>query len=90
MSLCDGRDEDSSPDEGIRMSDLGGPVEKANRMNNWQATADRLGGISRTSVYALWRSGALQSVKIGHLRFSTDKQIDMYVARLESEAAGAA
>ncbi|MGV0624459.1 hypothetical protein [Mycolicibacter minnesotensis] len=52
-------------------------------MNDWQATSGKLGGISRSTVFGLWASRELASVKIGHRRFSTDKQIADYVERLE-------
>lgn len=55
-------------------------------MNDWQATSDKLGGISRTLVFQLWASGALASVKVGRRRFSTDKQICDYIAKLENAA----
>ncbi|WP_024443365.1 hypothetical protein [Mycobacterium sp. UM_WGJ] len=57
-------------------------------MNDWQATSDRLGGISRSTVFGLWYSGELGSVKIGKRRFSTDKQIDEFVQRLERKTGG--
>ena len=56
-------------------------------MNDWEATSAKLGGISRTMVFQLWASGALASVKIGKRRFSTDKQIEDYISRLEEGAA---
>jgi len=52
-------------------------------VNDWEATAARLGGISRALVFRLWKSGELPSVKIGKLRRSTDRQIADYIARLE-------
>lgn len=55
-------------------------------MNGWEATASRLGGISRTLVFKLWRTGELDSVKVGKRRFSTDRQIEQYIAKLESAA----
>ncbi|MBP2450513.1 hypothetical protein [Mycolicibacterium lutetiense] len=55
-------------------------------MNDWESTADKLGGISRTMVFQLWASGALASVKIGRRRFSTDAQIGEYISRLEGAA----
>lgn len=55
-------------------------------MNDWKATADKLGGISRSTVFGLWASDELGSVKIGKRRFSTDKQIDEYISRLEGAA----
>lgn len=56
-------------------------------MNDWQRVSKQLGGISRTTVFALWKSGRLASVKIGKRRFSTDNQLAEYVARLEQGAA---
>lgn len=56
-------------------------------MNDHKAVGLKLGGISRTTVFALWHSGELGSVKIGKRRFSTDGQIADYIARLESGAA---
>lgn len=55
-------------------------------MNDWEKVSKRLGGISRSTVFALWASGQLASVKIGKRRFSTDKQIDEYIAKLEAAA----
>lgn len=52
-------------------------------MNDWAATAARIGGISRPLVYRLWKSGELPSVRIRKRRFSTDRQIDEYITRLE-------
>lgn len=57
-------------------------------MNDWQATGRRLGGISRSTVFALWATGELGSVKIGKRRFSTDRQIAEYVERLERQTGG--
>lgn len=55
-------------------------------MNDHKAVAAKLGGLSRTTVFSLWRSGALASVKIGRRRFSTDRQIAEYIDRLEAAA----
>ena len=55
-------------------------------MNDWQETAAKLGHVSRGTVFRLWRSGELASVKVRRRRFSTDSQIDAYVARLELQA----
>lgn len=52
-------------------------------MNNYRETGLKLGGIGRSLVFELWASGALASVKIGNRRFSTDKQIADYIAKLE-------
>lgn len=56
-------------------------------MNDWEATASALGGISRSLVFALWKSGTLASVRVGRRRFSTDRQIADYIAALENGAA---
>lgn len=55
-------------------------------MNDWKATSVKLGGISRSTVFGLWASDELASVKIGKRRFSTDKQIHDYICRLEGAA----
>ncbi len=55
-------------------------------MNDWQATAAKLGGVSRSLVFQLWKTGELASVRVGRRRFSTDRQIAEYVARLEGAA----
>lgn len=55
-------------------------------MNDHKAVGVKLGGISRSTVFGLWASGELPSVKIGKRRFSTDKQIEDYISRLEGAA----
>ncbi len=55
-------------------------------MNDHKAVAAKLGGISRSTVFGLWASGQLGSVKIGSRRFSTDRQIEEYIGRLEAAA----
>ena len=55
-------------------------------MNDWEATGLKLGGISRSLVFQLWRTKELGSVKVGKLRFSTDRQIAEFIERLESAA----
>lgn len=57
-----------------------------NRLNNWEQTGQKLGGIRRTKVLELWYSDQLGSVLIGNKRFSTDRQIADYIARLEGAA----
>lgn len=59
-------------------------------MNDWKATGARLGGVSRSTVFALWLSGELGSVKVGKRRFSTDRQIEQYIERLEAIGGDAA
>ena len=53
-------------------------------MNNWEVTAQRLGGLSRSMVFKLWASGELPSVTIGTRRFSTDQQIADYISSREA------
>lgn len=59
-------------------------------MNDWAATAAKLGGLSRSTVFGLWTSGELPSVRVGRRRFSTDKQIDEYIHGLERQTDGGA
>lgn len=55
-------------------------------MYGWEATSLKLGGISRSLVFKLWKTGELESVKVGKLRMSTDRQIEAYIAKLEGAA----
>ncbi|MHA7652951.1 hypothetical protein ACX9NE_25360 [Mycobacterium sp. ML4] len=57
-----------------------------NKNNDHAAVRAQL-GVSRTVVFALWKSGELGSVTIGRRRFSTDRQIDDYLSRLEQASA---
>lgn len=59
-----------------------------NRNNNHSAVGARL-GVSRTVVFNLWASGELASVTIGRRRFSTDRQIDDFLSRLEQNSKSA-
>lgn len=60
-------------------------------MNDWKATAFKLGGISRGLVFKLWKSGELGSVQVGaKRRFSTDRQIAEYIERMEAAGGDAA
>lgn len=54
-------------------------------MNDWRAVAAKL-SVGRSTVFALWASGELGSVRIGKLRRSTDKQLAEYISRLEGAA----
>ena len=47
---------------------------------------ERLGGISRTSVYRLLGSGDLRSVHIGKRRLITEDELRRYVATLTADA----
>lgn len=59
-------------------------------MNDWKGTSSKLGNICRSRVFALWGSGELGSITIGRRRFSTDGQIEEYIAgRLEAAASEA-
>jgi hypothetical protein len=42
--------------------------------------------IGRSKVFELWKSGELKSIMIGGRRFSTDRQIEEYLSRLEQFA----
>ncbi len=60
-----------------------------NKNNDHREVGARL-GIGRSAVFSLWASGELGSVTIGRRRFSTDRQLDEYLSRLEQAAGGAA
>jgi len=54
-------------------------------VNDWRAVAAKL-SVGRSTVFALWQSKDLASVRIGKRRFSTDKQIAEYISKLEGAA----
>lgn len=56
-----------------------------NKNNDCLRVAELL-RVSRRTVFELWKSGELGSVTIGRRRYSTDRQIDAYLARLEQAA----
>jgi hypothetical protein len=58
-------------------------------MNDWRDLSAEL-HVSRSTIFGLWQSGDLASVKIGKRRFSTDRQLADFVERLEAQAGGAA
>lgn len=60
-----------------------------NKNNDHREVGARL-RIGRSAVFSLWASGELGSVTIGRRRFSTDRQIDEYLSRLEHASGGAA
>jgi hypothetical protein len=64
------------------VNSTGGSVNK----NNDHADVGARIHVSRTVVFSLWKSGELASVTIGRRRFSTDRQIDQYLSRLEMAA----
>lgn len=59
----------------------------ADKLNDIEATQDRLGNISRTKTFELIRNGDLPSVKIGRRRLVPDSAIDAYLERLTSQSA---
>lgn len=59
-------------------------------MHDWKGISPKLGGVGRSTIFALWASGQLGSVKVGKRRFSTDRQLAAYIERLEAESAGGA
>lgn len=61
-------------------------MDEINHLNNWEQTGQQLGGIGRSSVFKLWDTGQLGSVKVLGRRFSTDRQIAEYIAKLEAAA----
>jgi excisionase family DNA binding protein len=52
------------------------------------AEAARVLGIGRTRVFALIKSGRLQSVKLGNARFITADALRAFVRELEQESTG--
>lgn len=56
-----------------------------NKNNDHRQVAERL-GVGRSTVFGLWASGELASVTINRRRFSTDRQLDEYMSRLEAQA----
>lgn len=60
-------------------------TQREEQMNDWRAVAAKL-SVGRSTVFGLWASGELPSVRIGKRRFSTDKQLSDYITRLEGAA----
>lgn len=54
-------------------------------MNDWRAVAAKL-SVGRSTVFALWQSKDLASVRIGKRRFSTDGQLADFISKLEGAA----
>jgi excisionase family DNA binding protein len=50
-------------------------------------TGKALGGLGRTKVFELIKSGELRTVKIGRRRFVPASAVEEYVARLERQGA---
>lgn len=53
------------------------------QLNNIEQTSEKLGGLGRTRVFDLLRTGELASVKIGRRRMIPDSAIAAYIARLK-------
>lgn len=53
----------------------------------WPDAGQRLGGLGRTSVYHLIKSGELPSVTIGRRRFVADQDLDAFVEKRRAACA---
>lgn len=58
------------------------PSRINDRLNDIKGTQERLGGIGRTTLFELIRTGKLRSVKVGKRRMVPDSEIDAYIAAL--------
>ncbi|BCI84411.1 hypothetical protein MTY66_60360 [Mycolicibacterium sp. TY66] len=56
-----------------------------NKSNGVEEIMERL-SVSRRKVFALWADGSLGWIRIGRRRFSTDRQLDEFLAKLEQAA----
>jgi excisionase family DNA binding protein len=56
------------------------------QLNDIENTQAKLGGLGRTRVFDLIRSGELASVKIGRRRFVPDSAIQRYIDSLKASA----
>lgn len=56
------------------------------QLNNIEQTGEKLGGLGRTRVFDLIRTGQLASVKIGRRRMVPDSAIEHYVDGLKTSA----
>jgi hypothetical protein len=56
-----------------------------NKNNDCRETGAKL-GVGRSKVFELWGTGELKSITIGARRFSTDRQIEEFLADLEAGA----
>ncbi len=55
-------------------------------LNDIENTQAKLGGLGRTRVFDLIRTGELASVKIGRRRFVPDSAIQRYIDNLKASA----
>lgn len=53
----------------------------------WPDTGQALGGIGRTKVFELIKSGELRTVRIGRRHFVVAESVGEYVRRLQTTAA---
>ncbi|MCA9241420.1 MAG: helix-turn-helix domain-containing protein [Planctomycetales bacterium] len=56
------------------------------QLNNIERAREKLGGLGRTRVFELLRTGQLQSVKIGRRRLIPDSAIQRYIDGLKGRA----
>lgn len=61
------------------------PETRANtdQLNDIEGTQRKLGGLGRTRIFDLMRTGELKSVKIGRRRFVPDSAIQEYIDQLK-------
>lgn len=52
------------------------------KLHDIESTKAQLGGLGRTTVFELLRTGALRSVKVGKRRMVPQSEIDRYIAGL--------
>jgi len=64
------------------------PETRANtdQLNDIEGTQRKLGGLGRTRVFDLIRTGELASVKIGRRRFVPESAIQAYIESLKVSA----
>jgi excisionase family DNA binding protein len=58
----------------------------SDQLNNIGNTQEKLGGLGRTRVFDLIRTGQLKSVKIGRRRLVPDSAIAEYIESLKATA----
>lgn len=54
------------------------------QLNSIEAASEKLGGLGRTRVFDLLRTGELASVKIGRRRMIPDSAIRQYIENLKA------
>ena len=58
----------------------------SDRLNDIEGAQQKLGGLGRTRIFDLIRTGQLASVKIGRRRFVPDSAIQAYIDNLKASA----